>query len=185
MSDLENDNLTEKHFSQLTKMWTETYPLVLSYVRSMVIHFDDAEDIVQQVAVTAAERFGTYDPNRPFKPWVLGIARNLVLEYYRSNKNKQVILFDNQLIDRYCAYYTEQYDPPSALVPKLEVCVSKLSSRARHLLELRYVRALSPAAIADQLGTNSGVIRVTLHRIRAALRDCITHASDSIALDKS
>lgn len=180
MPQSKHSNSPETRFAHLTSMWTETYPLLLSYVRSMVIHLEDAEDIVQQVGVTAAERFDTYDPSRPFKPWVIGIARNLVLEYYRSTKNKQVILFDNQLIDRYCSYYTEQYDAPSELVPRLESCIAKLSSRSRQLLELRYVRAMSPAMIGDYLGTSSGVIRVTLHRIRSALRDCIMRSQANV-----
>ena len=43
----------------------------------------------------------------------------------------------------------------------------------RKLLEMRYVREMTPRKIAATTGMNSNAVSVMLHRVRRALRDCI------------
>lgn len=45
----------------------------------------DAQDIVQETLLRAMSNFASYDPKRAsFRVWVLGIARNVLLEMYRT-----------------------------------------------------------------------------------------------------
>lgn len=180
-----HDQNLRAQFTQLTSYWAETCPHLQAYVHSMVSNYEDAEDIVQQVAVVAAERFDTYDPERPFKHWAMGIARIITLEYYKRSKNKQVVFVDGATIDKYTKYFAEEFDTSSDMLPKLRNCMARLTQRSRHLLELRYVRALRPGEIAERLDTTANTIRVALFRIRTALRDCISTTSVPVETDET
>lgn len=157
----------------LTSHWTKAQPTVLAFVLSMVHRFEDAEDIVQQVGMTAAERFADYDETRPFQAWVLGIARLKVLRYYRDNRRHQTLLMDQDLIDQMIDIHASRTDRVNEVNVALERCLKMLTDRAMKMLELRYVRELTSSDIADYLGTTSNTISVTLHRIRKALRKCM------------
>lgn len=159
--------------AKLTALWTKAQPTVLAFVLSMVHRFEDAEDIVQQVGMTAAERFADYDETRSFQAWVLGIARLKVLRYYRDNRRHNALLVDQDLLDQMIDLHTERSDRVNEINVALESCLKKLTNRAMKMLELRYVRELSSNDIADYLGTTSNTISVTLHRIRKALRKCM------------
>lgn len=170
-------NITREQFAQLASLWAETCPHLQAFVHSMVNNHEDAEDIVQQVAVVVSERFDTYDQARPFKHWAIGIARNVVLEYFKRNKKQHVIFIDSLSMEKYGEFYEERFDPQAELMPKLKHCMARLTKRSRHLLELRYVRSLTPKQIAHRLDTTANTVRVALFRIRVALRDCMAQST--------
>ncbi len=157
----------------VARRWTKVYPTVLAYVRSMVSRHEDAEDIVQQVALAILAD----DAERPavhhFNAWVLGIARNKVLQYWRDDKYKRVVVFNSEAVDRLAAFYLDNLPKHSRVTEALEHCLARLTQRARHLLELRYVRDMKPQAIGERMNLSSRGISVTLCRIRESLRTCI------------
>jgi len=55
----------------------------------------------------------------------------------------------------------------------LEHCMNRVRGDAKKLLELRYQEGRSPEDIAKSLGRTAVAIRVSLHRVRTALRDCV------------
>ena len=61
----------------------------------------------------------------------------------------------------------------SAQQEALNNCMKKLPDKSMQLLELRYIDNLKPQAMAGQMGTSAGTIRVALTRIRKALGQCI------------
>lgn len=61
-------------------------PRLRAYVRSMVFNPGDVDDLLQDVATIGWEKFGTFEPERPFDAWLLGIARNRVLQYFQAQK---------------------------------------------------------------------------------------------------
>ncbi len=159
--------------AELARLWMSAQPVVFAFVRSLVTRFDDAEDIVQQVAVTAAENFDEYEPSRPFNAWAIGIARVMVMRYYGKYQPKHAVLFDSRMVDRLAGSIQGQHERGHFLSVNLETCIAKLSERAQKMLDLRYVRDLTPNEIADRLGTSSNTVRVGLYRIRQLLKDCM------------
>ncbi len=157
----------------VARRWAGIHPTVLSYVRSMVNRPEDVEDIVQQVAVAILSDNTPRPDERHFNGWVLGIARNRVLKYWRDEKRHRVVMFNTDTIDRVAAYYLDNLPRNSLVIEALEQCMTRLTQRARHLLELRYVRDMKPRDISERLGLSSRGISVTLCRIRESLRACM------------
>jgi RNA polymerase sigma-70 factor (ECF subfamily) len=157
---------------QLSVLWTKAHPIVAAYFRACLHDFHKAEDLLQETAATAAEKFMTYDPSRSFTGWVLGIARNKLLHYQRTHANDRHV-FDDQAVREFADIYGGMEQEISAIHAALETCIEGVQGRARKLLEMRYVRELTPAKIAAMTGMNANAVSVMLHRVRRALRECI------------
>ena len=47
---------------QFTRRWTEAQPIVAGYINAVVPDFQEAEDLLQDVAVILLRKFTEYDP---------------------------------------------------------------------------------------------------------------------------
>ncbi len=156
----------------LAVLWTRAQPHVSAFVSSMVLDFHAAEDLIQQVACAVAEQFEEYEPDRPFVPWAIGIARFKVFNYYRSRKRDKHV-FDSEALTGIARAYAELEPELDPRRKALAACVGKVNGRASQVLEMRYMREMKPARIAQKLEMTPNAVSVMLHRIRAALSKCI------------
>jgi RNA polymerase sigma-70 factor (ECF subfamily) len=159
---------------QFTRLWTEVQPKLAAYINALVPDFQEAEDLLQDVAVTAMRKFQEYDAHRPFIAWAIGITKREVLMARRRHA-RTFLIYQADLLDRISEAYEE-------LAPELEnrsrvlrECLREVKGRASELLRLRYEDALAPRAIATSVGMAVVAVRVMLSRTRTALRQCIQH----------
>ncbi len=157
---------------ELNVLWTNAHTVVSGYIRSMVIDFHLAEDVLQETAATVAEKFDTYDRSRPFLPWALGIAKNKILHALRTSSRDRLV-FDENIVTQLSVTYAELQPDASDMQIALERCVERVQGRSKKLLEMRYVREQTAGAIAAATGMAVGAVTVSLHRIRKALSECM------------
>lgn len=157
---------------KLTVLWADAQPKVAGFVGAFIHHYADAQDVVQEVAKAAVEAIDSYDLDKPFGPWVLGVARFKVIDYLRRN-GKDRHVFDNDAINHLAGAYAKQDDQLDNMKAALSDCMQSLSKRERDALNLRYVDDAKPAQVAEELNINAGTARVLLHRIRQALAECV------------
>ncbi len=139
----------------------------------MVFRIEDAEDVVQQVAFITAKKFSDYDQSRPFIPWVLGIARKVAIDHNRKMNSRNTLLLDNVLMEKILVEFERTDKHSRDITAALDLCIERLTKRARNLLNMRYARDMQPQDIADRLSTTANTVSVTLSRIRKTLRECI------------
>lgn len=157
---------------EIAVLWTNAQPAVAAFVSSIVPKLQDADDILQQVAVAIIKNYDKYDKERPFVAWAIGIAKNEVLMYLRRNSRSKLIFSEKAILAVSEVYEKESHkfdDMKKALV----VCMKKLKGRAKRILEMRYVSELTIPRISQKLGMTQSAVYTTFHRIRLALRDCI------------
>ncbi len=157
---------------ELSILWTKAHPIVFAFIRSVIRDYHRGEDVMQEVAITVAEKFDQYDRKRPFPPWVLGIARNKVLGHLRNHTGDRHV-FDDETIKKIAVVYADVEGELSDMRSALEFCVDKVKGRAHKILEMRYVRNQTPAVIAGAMGMTANAVSVMLHRIRQALKECV------------
>lgn len=155
------------------ELWVNSQHALGAFVRLHLRDHGRADDIIQEVARQATANFDQYDPARPFIAWLIGIARQRMAEMYRK-QNREPILFSNDVLDSLANAYREMQGESSDRMEGLRRCMSKLSDRHRRVIELRYARQLGSQEIAEMVGGNAGSVDVMMHRIRVALRDCIS-----------
>jgi len=161
----------ENH-EQFTRAWTEAQPIVSGYLNAVVPDFQEAEDLLQDVAVILLRKFPEYDAQRPFVAWAIGIAKREVLMARRQHA-RNFLSYHADLLERISETYEELAPELEARSRALRDCLRAIKGRASELLRLRYEESLKPNAIAARLGLAVIAVRVMLSRTRAALRDCI------------
>ena len=68
-------------FMAVTRLYQKkVYLLAYSYFRNS----EDAMDIVQETFFRLYQKVNMYQPDRNFKNWLLQIAKNLCIDYYRK-----------------------------------------------------------------------------------------------------
>ena len=157
---------------QATRLWTLAQPVVSAFVTSVVRDFKDRDDVLQEIAVAAIESFDAYDPDRPFVPWVMGVARNQIGLYLRQRRRDRLV-FDEVTVSCLAAAFSEVSSRECHQMDALSECLQLLERRARDLCQLRYHDDLKPARIAEKLGMAPNAVAKALQRIREQLRECI------------
>lgn len=68
---------------------TEIEPYIRSIARKCFRQPNDIDDAVQDVLLTLHQIRHTYDPKRPFGPWLVAIANRRVVDRLRRNTRRQ------------------------------------------------------------------------------------------------
>jgi RNA polymerase sigma-70 factor (ECF subfamily) len=142
-------------------------------IAGAVFDFHDAEDIVAEVAETVVRQFHKYDTSQPYLPWVFGIARNLLLRYYQRKAAVRHTYLNEKELQLVEAVHLKMAEEIPARQAALHECIKSIQGKSRRVLEMRYGHDLKPEAVANALGMKCNAVWVMLHRIRAALRECI------------
>ncbi len=157
---------------ELAANWTRAQPLVFSFLRSAVGTAEIADELVQRVALVLVDKYGQYDPERPFTAWALGVARFELLNYRRQNRTER-LMFTADVIEQIASEAEDMGPDLSQMRVVLDKCIKKLSPRRQEVLNMRYLEQHGNDEIAGRLGIGKQSVTVLLSRIRASLRRCI------------
>lgn len=150
--------------------------MVSNYIAASIRDYQAAEDLLQEVALSACKDFARYDANRPFLAWVLSIARFRIIDHLRKHRRDKLV-FAVDTLEELEGASVEIQDEMNDRKAALHQCMKKLQPRGRRALEMRYQRNLSTDDIASQLGVTANAVFILLHRVRHALGQCIDRVS--------
>lgn len=157
---------------QAVALWTQAQPAVSAFIYAMLTVRSERDDVLQEVAIAVLESFPQYDPARPFTPWAIGIARNLVMAAARGARRRHPAM-DPAAVEAFALAMGEVTDAERGQLVHLANCMSYLDARAREICELRYRSDLKPGRIAEVLGLQPNTVSKALQRVREQLRACI------------
>lgn len=157
---------------ELARLWVRVQPAVSAYVSANVSDMHHADDLVQEVAQTVAEKFSEYDRQRPFTSWVLGIARIRILKYYRACSRDRLVLSE-PVLERLADAIARTEDQAEDRRDALRNCLERVSGKRRELIESRYRNGERVVDIAARLGVSAAAVSVMLFRVRKSLMACI------------
>jgi RNA polymerase sigma factor (sigma-70 family) len=134
-----------------------------------------AADVVQEVFVKALERLSSLrEPDR-FRPWLLSIARNAVVDRHRTAGRAPTCSLDAEsaveLVD--AGPSAEELAELSDLAGLVAGCVAGLSHRDATAVSMVTHLGLGPAEVAVALGVSRDTAKVIVHRARRRLRDAL------------
>ena len=145
---------------------------IISFIYSKVLDRDVAEDIFQDtfIKVIKTLKRGSYSEEGKFLPWVMRIAHNLIIDYFRKNKRMpkfegsddfnifSVIKDDKLNIEK--QMIKDQIDSD------LSYLIDELPDDQREVLIMRIYKDMSFKEIAENTGVS---INTALGRMRYAL----------------
>jgi len=147
---------------------------VYTYILFVVKNECLAEDIFQDtfIKVISSLKQGKYNEQGVFVSWVVRIAHNLVIDYFRKNKKMPTI--SNDVSDELDMFNNVKYADMTIedeliqgqISDKIRQLVDQLPEEQREVVLLRHFGDLSFKEIADQTGVS---INTALGRMRYAL----------------
>jgi RNA polymerase sigma-70 factor (ECF subfamily) len=75
-------------------MYRLEFPYVWKTLRRLGVPPQDLEDLVHDLFVVVHRHLVDYDPTRPLRPWLFGIAVRVVADFRRSPRNMREVLRD-------------------------------------------------------------------------------------------
>ena len=146
---------------------------IFSYILITVKNHQLAEDIFQDtfIKVVRSLNMGNYTDNGKFISWVMRIAHNLVIDYYRREKNIKTISNDASEVDhfnspRFSDDNVEDFMINEQILKEVRDLVEELPDDQKQVVIMRHYLELSFKEIADQTGVS---INTSLGRMRYAL----------------
>ncbi len=135
---------------------------------------EDIEDLVQDILLSVHSVRATYNPDRPFMPWLLAITRNRLADGARrySRKGAKEIQMDEMAVTFQAASTNtvlEDYGDPEAL----RSAVSALPAGQREAIEMLKLREMSLKEASAASGMSIGALKVATHRAMTALRNIL------------
>ena len=144
-------------------------PRIYRFVVIKVGRLEEAEDLTHQVFLSAWQNIRRYeDLGHPFGSWLYHIARNQVIDHYRT-KRVQVVLQEAE------PFLPSADDSEAGAEMKLELervrrAVHKLKPVYQDVIAMRFVEELSIKETAAALRRSEGAIKLLQHRAMNELR---------------
>jgi len=153
-------------FEQLARRYLRpVYAVVASYLAEPA----DVEDAAQETFLRALERIRTFDPERPFAPWLYQIARNVA-------RNRRTWLRRHGSESDPVSEVPGRTPGPDRIVERAEVrrlvraAMERLPEQRRDAFRLFDVEGYPAEEIARLMGITAGTVRSHVHHARRQLR---------------
>jgi RNA polymerase sigma-70 factor (ECF subfamily) len=124
-----------------------------------------ADELASETFAVAFRNWDRLDPDRPVRPWLYGIAANLMRHHWRKER-RMLRAYARTGVD---PVFVE--DEPAADARQLAAALAELRRDEREILLLTAWAELTDVEIADALGLPVGTVKSRLSRAREKLRN--------------
>src|SRR6476620_6486886 len=152
---------------------------IAAYIYGMVNDYARAEDITQDVFMSALRRMRETDRSIAFKPWIYEIAKNACIDQFRRSKRAEEVSYDADEglgAADYGRLVTTGPTPDAAVDQKMSLdhlcgAFGGLSETHHEILVMRELEGLSYREIGERLGMSRPSVESTLFRARRRLSE--------------
>jgi RNA polymerase sigma-70 factor (ECF subfamily) len=151
-------------FARLYEAYIER---VYRFVFFRVTDAETAEDLTSLVFLKAWENLGHYHPHSPFLAWLYAIARNTVIDNYRTRKptisleEAAPVAAQDAKLDDHMQLQLE--------LQSLQAAMQHLTDEQQEVITLKFIADYDTAQIAQMMGKSEGAIRALKMRALQAL----------------
>jgi len=138
----------------------------------------DIDDVLQETSIVLWRKFDQYDTDRNFLSGACGVARLEMLKFCRTH-DRAMLPLDENVLTAISDVRLEMSDTLDARREALTLCLGKLRSDDRDLIERCYASDKSTKRVAEDLQRPVNSVYKSLTRIRRVLGDCITRETSS------
>jgi RNA polymerase sigma-70 factor (ECF subfamily) len=150
------------------QLYDDSIERIYRYVYFRVTDEQTAEDLTSQVFFKAWENLDRCkSTGAPFIAWLYTIARNAVIDYYRTRKNTVALEEASSLA-------SEDLAPDEAIelqfeTETLQLALQELTDDQKQVIVLKFIAGMSTDEIAEHLGKRAGAVRALQMRALQAL----------------
>jgi RNA polymerase sigma-70 factor (ECF subfamily) len=123
----------------------------------------EAEDLVQEILIGLHGKRDTWDPGRPFLPWLHAITRYKLIDFTRHRRRDTRRRVDLPLED-WLQIVESPPDEANRSAWEVDRHLAVLPVSQRKIVRAIALEGASVRNVAQGLATSEGAVRVTLHR---------------------
>ncbi|MDQ0208350.1 RNA polymerase sigma factor [Alkalicoccobacillus murimartini] len=145
---------------------------LFNYIYSQTNHYHDSEELIQDIFFKAASNLSHFKKKSSFKTWIFKIARNAIIDYYKS------AYIRNHFIE-YQSHNDGNHEGADATAIRHEQvefihhAINKLPLSYRTVLYLRYIEDFTLKETASVMGKTIYSIKALQKRAQKMLKDDI------------
>jgi RNA polymerase sigma factor (sigma-70 family) len=152
---------------------------IAAYIYGMVNDYARAEDVAQDVFMSALRRMRETERPIAFKPWIYEIAKNACIDQFRRTRRAEEVSYDAEeglAAADYGRLVTTGPTPDVAVDQKMSLdhlcgAFGGLSETHHEILVMRELEGLSYREIGERLGMSRPSVESTLFRARRRLTE--------------
>lgn len=146
--------------------------------------YKEAEDIVQEVFISAYESYEKYQATASMKTWLMGILKNKVADFYRKKyKQTDKISLDHyftedgswkkdQILQQWNTLEESLFDDDD-FKATFDDCIEKLPQKWKIPFKMYYLEEKKTEILSQELDLSATNIWKILQRGRFHLKDCL------------
>lgn len=119
---------------------------------------EEVEDLVQETLISIHERRISYDPARPFTPWLYAIARYRLIDHVRRRRMTLPIEDAEPFLEG------EGFEDATAAKIDVEALLSTLTPKQAMAIRRTRLEGLSTAEAAAAAGIGESDVKISVHR---------------------
>lgn len=157
----------------LGQIYDEFFESIFRFVFFRTNHKETAEDLTEEIFIKAFKSLTSLDGGpEKLRAWLFQIARNAVIDHYRSKK----IVVDLDLLEQEVSYTSSIVDELQLQTEQQQLiqAVRELPPDQAQVIQLRFLEELEIKEIASQLGRTEGNIRIIQFRALKRLRSLLS-----------
>ena len=154
------------------ELYDEFMPKVFRYISYKMNDQQITEDLTSTVFEKALVSFDKYSSDKAaFSTWIFSIARNTLIDYYRTNKTRQQVALDEAIEMPSRELSPHEEAEKKAEQDYLKDCLSKLPEDDQEIIRLKFAGEFNNRQIAKMLGLSESNVGVRLFRAVKKLRE--------------
>jgi len=149
--------------------WDDVFSFILKKVQDRTI----ADELTVAVFAKILTKLNFYDENFQFKTWILTIAQNSVIDYWRKKSREEVFTDDFKDVKN-----EFEKSPEELLISKQQQqhivsTIASMDTQYRKIIELRFFEEKSIKEIAETLNISVANTKVRIMRAKKILAELL------------
>lgn len=145
-------------------------PLVRAFAARALREPAEVEDVTQDILLAMHEARASYDPARPFRPWLAGIARHRVID--RLRVRGRIAAREEALAAEHETFAAVEPNQTGMTIDAhaLRAAIAQLPEGQRVAVEELKLKEGSLRSVSARTGFSEGALKVSTHRAIKRLR---------------
>lgn len=136
----------------------ELYDVLEAYVRRIIGDCILVEDCVQECLETLHRHRHSYDPRRPFRPWLFTLVRHKAIDFLRRDRSRVLARPVDQALPEPC------HHPTADVLLDAAILLSQIEPMYRQAIVLTKLDGYTTAEAARLTGVSNVAMRTRVHR---------------------